>query len=368
MANKDTEEGSTILITILVIAGIIAFFVAQWLFILLIVIISVIIVGGINSSKKKKLEKEFNKISESAFSNSTLKPVANANRKELKEKLGLFDIDVYDNLFEPQIRTRGFSYFADNKLEKISGANKWTCVAKGTKDYNVMVAFDNDQITYTSCSCPYYLEDKKNCKHIYALLLEAKSKPNIPIIKEAMLNFSSNLKRMFKEEIKYINDYEKYLKIDEYKFNTLKNIINTFIENNTKTIESIKEKNYGEKELFDGLIALIQEGYKLNESIKETVYDLSKVSNPAPASEAVEYMNDSNRIKLGDVVAGALIADEIDKTINKKKKIDTKLEKEMDAYGLEDWQKDLVRKGEYEPWNFDEEDLEEGDYYYEDDE
>lgn len=45
-----------------------------------------------------------------------------------------------------------------------------------------------------------------------------------------------------------------------------------------------------------------------------------------------------------------------------------KLEKQMDNYLLEEWQKELVRKGEYDPWSFEEEgELEEGDYYYEDD-
>lgn len=46
------------------------------------------------------------------------------------------------------------------------------------------------------------------------------------------------------------------------------------------------------------------------------------------------------------------------------------LEKEMDLYGLEEWQKELVREGRYSPWSFTQEDgelLEEGDYYYEDD-
>jgi len=39
----------------------------------------------------------------------------------------------------------------------------------------------------------------------------------------------------------------------------------------------------------------------------------------------------------------------------------------MDYNGLEDWQKDLVRKGDYEPHNFEETgDLDEDDYYYED--
>lgn len=42
------------------------------------------------------------------------------------------------------------------------------------------------------------------------------------------------------------------------------------------------------------------------------------------------------------------------------------LEKEMDNYGLEDWQKELVRNGEYNSWNFEEEELEEDDFYSED--
>lgn len=35
----------------------------------------------------------------------------------------------------------------------------------------------------------------------------------------------------------------------------------------------------------------------------------------------------------------------------------------MDSYCLEDWQKDLVRNGSYDVWSFDEEELEEDDYY-----
>ena len=42
-------------------------------------------------------------------------------------------------------------------------------------------------------------------------------------------------------------------------------------------------------------------------------------------------------------------------------------EEELNNYGLEEWQKDLVRKGKYEPWDFEEEDLDEDDYYSEDD-
>lgn len=53
--------------------------------------------------------------------------------------------------------------------------------------------------------------------------------------------------------------------------------------------------------------------------------------------------------------------------IKKDNKNDEKLEKEMEYYSLEDWQKELVRKGEFYPWNFEEEDLEDEDYYSEDD-
>jgi hypothetical protein len=43
------------------------------------------------------------------------------------------------------------------------------------------------------------------------------------------------------------------------------------------------------------------------------------------------------------------------------------LEEKMDELNLEDWQKDLVREGKYDPENFEEEVEDEDDYYYEDD-
>ena len=43
-------------------------------------------------------------------------------------------------------------------------------------------------------------------------------------------------------------------------------------------------------------------------------------------------------------------------------------DEELDNYGLEDWQKEEVKKGNFDPWNFEEEDLEEDDYYYEENE
>ena len=45
------------------------------------------------------------------------------------------------------------------------------------------------------------------------------------------------------------------------------------------------------------------------------------------------------------------------------------LEQRMKNLDLEDWQKELVRNGEYDPENFEEDDsLDDDDYYHEDDE
>ena len=43
------------------------------------------------------------------------------------------------------------------------------------------------------------------------------------------------------------------------------------------------------------------------------------------------------------------------------------LDAKMDDLNLEEWQKDLVREGKYDLDNFEEEDLDEDDYYSEDD-
>ena len=40
---------------------------------------------------------------------------------------------------------------------------------------------------------------------------------------------------------------------------------------------------------------------------------------------------------------------------------------ELEEYGLNEWEKEEVKKGYQDPWNFDEEDLEDDDYYSDDD-
>lgn len=65
--------------------------------------------------------------------------------------------------------------------------------------------------------------------------------------------------------------------------------------------------------------------------------------------------------------------DELDEFLGKKGDkmglFDKELEEEMDNLDLEEWQKEEVREGRHDPWNFEEDDSEdEDDYYHEDDE
>ena len=50
-------------------------------------------------------------------------------------------------------------------------------------------------------------------------------------------------------------------------------------------------------------------------------------------------------------------------------KLNEEKEKEMDLYGLEEVEREFVRRGDYEPYNFEDDEeieLDEDDYYYED--
>ena len=49
-----------------------------------------------------------------------------------------------------------------------------------------------------------------------------------------------------------------------------------------------------------------------------------------------------------------------------KKRKRSNLEKEMDFYELDETEREWVRKGEYDPSSFEEEELGEEDYYYDD--
>lgn len=71
-----------------------------------------------------------------------------------------------------------------------------------------------------------------------------------------------------------------------------------------------------------------------------------------------------NKIGFTDLMTEFFSVNKVNKRLNKKEDdYNKKLEDEMDDYYLEYWKKDLVREGKYELWNFEEDNLEEEDYY-----
>ena len=115
----------------------------------------------------------------------------------------------------------------------------------------------------------------------------------------------------------------------------------------------------------------ILEGIVEDSSILQT--EIKRILNSCNTDSTSDIKVNTNKeekekISFGDVAAGIFIADALDKHFNKDDEYDEELEKEMDMYALTDWQKEEVRKGNYDPWNFEEDgELEEDDYYYEDD-
>ncbi len=166
---------------------------------------------------------------------------------------------------------------------------------------------------------------------------------------------------MIKNAIDYINrnkSHFSYSVIDEF---------NNYSQQYISQI-NYYEKNCSEKVLEDTLLKyldnLLNILLELNQKIKKTLNEEGSVTD---ANTSISKQQNKNKIGFIDLMAGFFSVNKVNKHLNKKEDdYNKKLEDEIDDYYLEDWQKDLVREGKYEPWNFEEENLEEEDYYYDD--
>lgn len=82
-----------------------------------------------------------------------------------------------------------------------------------------------------------------------------------------------------------------------------------------------------------------------------------------------DYRANNNHNNKGGLLDTLVKVTSVLANINSKMEQNEKsqLEEEMDAYGLEEFEKELVRKGEYNPWDFETEGpFEDDDYYNED--
>jgi hypothetical protein len=139
----------------------------------------------------------------------------------------------------------------------------------------------------------------------------------------------------FRNDIDVISDYEEIISYKDkiFKYENLK-----IFDLNKQKLENIKE-NYDElKNTYENLIYEIEQcGVEL-----ENEYNYNTSNNALtlkPINSSVSYNNKIN-----------------DKRKNKK-----------NTDGLMDYEIDEIEKGNYDTWNFEEEELEDDDYYKDDD-
>lgn len=245
----------------------------------------------------------------------------------------------YESLFSIQIRHRGEEYSGLGKVQNLNIDNDiYSCQVLGQKQYDVSITFDkSDNIKSASCTCPYYSKYNSYCKHIYALLYQEKIKDNKPVI-------YNNIMRTIKCS-------ETMLKRHN-------------IENSDEYRESINEikstiKPSDPKDVLLTVLDHINYLYTLIKNEIQKEKDHEKIVLAEYKKYTDTYQKNAN------AALKKLDANKENTTAKKKRLEQEEYEKDLDIYGLEEEEKELVRQGLYEPWQFKKEgELQEEDYYY----
>lgn len=281
----------------------------------------------------------------------------------------------YDDLFLSQIKFRGEEYFLDNKISnfKIEN-NKCTATISGTENYDVSIEFyKNKKIKKVSCTCPYYQKDEKYCKHLYALLLHYcnNTKPdgyvNVETYKEVKKkerrvndNFYNRMLSICDSMQEIIDNTEEFYDSCEIEDDDITSMYEEIMEYKDKI------NTYGNTKIVDLNEALI-------EIAKDDLYELENLYDNLTL-EYEEILSNAEVDELEDeddeafIVSAAYLLNEEEKR-RRQEQEDYEAEREelRNTWGLMDHEIDEVQKGNYDPWQFEEEELEEDDYYYEDD-
>lgn len=298
---------------------------------------------------------------------SKLKEYHIAEIKSYEEYLKAFkvyDMRKYEKYFVNVILYRGADLFYAGKLNnyKKFKSMHFCNLSNNGNSYKVMVKLNKEnEIIDSSCDCLY----RKNngnmylCKHIGALLFKIHQSIDIEELKSKLLEQLDEIKLILndtdyiiKNEFKYFKkevlkqlkqDYENLLSL----YNNELNHVNAY-KTEQLMVLSVRGIDVLIKEIVKRLTASLEN--KILE--RGLIIDLNvKIENNIP----VQVKHNNNLVNLSNLFY-------LNNKINKDKNTIW----DSDLHGLEDWQKELVKKGEYDSWSFEEEELEEDDYYYED--
>lgn len=273
-------------------------------------------------------------------------------RKNVIERLKLKNIDNYQKNFDVTIAIKGEQIYLNNKIKNLTNeGNKYKAIVEGTKDYKVEVEFDDeDKIKEMKCTCPYF-EKEKNCKHTHSVVFAAKLSQYYPIVNNYIESELNSLEEDFKNTNFKNHTYQKRIIEDK--------------------IKELKEQLNYKKGLYQRLNLAVKIRL-IKEEIKRTLYSIETEERKAK-KEIQNKLEQNIKITktkkhkpgiLYGLISGLFSASK-DLSFNRET---TYTEKELDDWDLDKEQKQLVREGHYDPWNFEEENLEEEDYYYEEDE
>ena len=323
---------------------------------------------------------------------------------------------TFDNLFDKSTILKGKNYYSRNcVLELNKNNNIYNASVQGKKIYNVEIEMLDDKLSNVYCSCPNH-KTNTYCKHIYAVLYNIKLnglslivynliKENIDTIKSVITDieemYSTNESIILEEDKKLVSEKVKYYK---------ENKINIDFENKNyfKLREILFDLEYDTKEIidyynrFNDYINEIKNAPDDEEYDEDDVvsYEFDLFDNDLLIDKLDAYIA-SLPLELLERVRIENIKDNIDNTIidkairNKKKQIKLLEQQEKEIRRLErlktlsninellsiftskskkatskDWMRlfenEEIKKSNYEPYQFEEEELEEDDYHYDD--
>ena len=323
----------------------------MWVFVVVVIIVFVIFFNTTDLNKVR--------IVDNVFCACTIKPDKIYSIEELKSMLGLFDKNIYLDKFTPGVMNRGEIYYNEGKIEDYKYEDGLhICKITGTDTYDISLRFeeDNIHIKEMSCTCPHYKQGH-NCKHIFALVYSLKCVDNK---KKILENIE---KQIVPATIAMVEHFEEYCKSNinyvakaEYKA-AMKSVGNTIIEID-KCVEELRVKTTEDTAL-NVLKTIYDFTYNLRNSISNILKTEKEYKERANVKQSFDAF-DIPAATLGEMYVMGVFKPKENKPVNKS----AFSEKEMDYYGLDEFERNLVRNGEYAPWQFEHEGTEEGDYYH----
>src|SRR5262245_32460028 len=93
--------------------------------------------------------------------------------RELRKRYGMLSRFLKRQV-PADVRQRGFDYFRSRRVVNLKDEGR-TLVAevKGTEYYRVILGAEPPRGLRVTCSCPFFADRDRVCKHIWAVLLEA---------------------------------------------------------------------------------------------------------------------------------------------------------------------------------------------------